>query len=150
MLEMRAIVVSVQGQQAEITPLHGGGCGHCDSANGCGSGKVSQLFCSGQSRKFVVKNQAGARVGDEVEVTLPEGTLLRSSWRMYGLPLLLLLCGGLAGSFFASETAASGDGFALLGAILGLLSAFAWEKYFAASDAPQAVVRSVVSTHIQS
>ena len=149
MLEIRAVVVSVQGEQAEISPARGGGCGHCDSTNGCGSGKLSQLFCSGQTRKFVVHNQAGAKVGDEVDVTLPEGVLLRSSWRVYGLPLLLLLCGGLIGSAIAGETA-SRDGFALIGSVLGFLLAFIWGKFFTTADIPQAEVRSIVVTHAQS
>jgi len=149
MLEIRAIVVSVQGEQAEISPARGGGCGHCDSANGCGSGKLSELFCSSQTRKFVVLNSAGAKVGDEVEVTLPEGILLRSSWRVYGLPLLLLFCGGLIGSSLAGE-AASRDGLALIGSVAGLLSAFVWTRFFTKADTPQAVARSIVVTHIQS
>lgn len=146
MLEMRAVVLSVRGEEAEISPL-GGGCGHCSSAGGCGSGKLSQVFCSSQPRKFVVRNQAGARVGDEVNVSLPEGVLLRSSWRMYLLPLLLMLGGGLIGAAFAGE-AASRDGFALLGSLLGLLSGFTWGRFASSTDKPLAIVQSIVSPRI--
>jgi len=148
MLEMRAIVLSVQGEDAEVSPL-GGGCGHCSSANGCGSGKVSQLFCSSQPRKFVVLNQVGARVGDEVNVSLPEGVLLRSSWRMYLLPLLLMLGGGLIGAALAGETA-SRDSFALLGSSLGLVSGFAWGRVASSTGKPLAMVQSIVSPRIHS
>jgi len=144
MLEMRAIVLSIRGEEAEISPL-GGGCGHCNSAGGCGSGKLSQMFCSSQPRTFLVRNQAGAQVGDEVNVSLSDGVLLRSSWRIYGLPLLLLLGGGLIGASFAGETA-SRDSFALFGSVLGLLSGFAWGKFLSSVDSPRAVVQSIVST----
>lgn len=148
MLEMRAVVLSIRGEEAEISPL-GGGCGHCNSAGGCGSGKLSQMFCSSQPRAFLVRNQAGAQVGDEVNVSLPDGVLLRSSWRMYLLPLLLMMGGGLIGASFAGETA-SRDSFALFGSVLGLLSGFAWGKFLSSVDSPRAVVQSIVSTRIHS
>ncbi len=147
MLEMRAVVVSVQGEQAEISPLGGGGCGHCDDTNGCGSGKLSQMFCGSQTRKFMVRNQAGARVGDEVNVSLPAGILLRSSWRMYLLPLLLMLGGGLIGASLAGETA-SRDGFALLGSMIGLVSGFVWGKISSSTETSQAVVLSITTPRI--
>jgi sigma-E factor negative regulatory protein RseC len=148
MLEMRAIVMSIRGDEAEISPL-GGGCGQCDSVNGCGSNKVSQMFCSSQPRKFLVRNQLGAHVGDEVSVSLPEGVLLRSSWRMYLLPLLLMLGGGLIGASLAGETA-SRDGYALIGSMIGLVSGFVWGKISSAADRPQAVVQSIVSPRVNS
>jgi len=148
MLEMRAVVLSIRGEQAEISPL-GGGCGHCSSAGGCGSGKLSQVFCSSQPRSFLVLNQAGAQVGDEVNVSLPDGVLLRSSWRIYGLPLVLMLGGGLIGASFAGD-AASRDSSALIGSVLGLLSGFAWGKISTSADSPRAIVQSVVSTRIHS
>ncbi len=148
MLEMRAVVLSVRGEEAEISPL-GGGCGHCSSAGGCGSGKMSQMFCSSQPRTFLVRNQASAQVGDEVNVSLPDGVLLRSSWRIYGLPLLLLLGGGLIGASLAGEPA-SRDSSALIGSMLGLLAGFAWGKISSSADTPRAVVQSIVSTRIHS
>lgn len=149
MLEMRAIVMSVRGDEAEISPLGGGGCGHCDSEKGCGSGKLTKMFCSSEVRKFLVRNELGAQVGDEVNVSLPEGALLLSSWRMYLLPLLLLLGGGLMGASLAGETA-SRDGYALMGSMLGLVSGFVWGRFSSTSDKPQAVVQSIISPRVNS
>lgn len=150
MLEIRAVVVSVQGKQAEIVPSSGGGCGQCDSAGGCGSSKLSQMFCSSsEARKFVVQNPSDAKVGDEVEVSLPDGILLRSTWRVYGLPLLLLLSGGLLGSVLAGETA-SRDFCALGGAVSGFLLAIIWHRLFTHSDTPLAVARPISVTRIPS
>ncbi len=149
MLEMRAIVMSVRGDEAEISPLGGGGCGHCDSEKGCGSGKLTKMFCSSEVRKFLVRNELGAQVGDEVNVSLPEGALLLSSWRMYLLPLLLLLGGGLMGASLAGETA-SRDGYALMGAMVGLVSGFVWGRFSSTSDKPQAVVQSIISPRVNS
>src|SRR5512135_2558668 len=102
MLEMRAIVIKVQGEEASVQPL-GGGCGHCSSEGGCGSGTLSKLFCSSKPRQFTVRNQARAKVGDEVQVSLPDGVLLSGALKMYILPLMLLMVGGLVGTWLASD-----------------------------------------------
>lgn len=121
MLETRAIVVSVEGNEAVVAAKHGG-CGQCDSAKGCGSGKLAQLFCS-QPRQFRVRNQMNARVGEEVQVSVADGVLLRGAIILYLMPLMLLLAGGLLGSYWATD-AASRDGYAAVGALSGLVAGF--------------------------
>ena len=143
MLEMRAIVVEVQGEEASVQPLDGGGCGHCSSEGGCGSGMLTKLFCSSKPRHFKVRNQARARVGDEVRVSLPDGVLLRGAARMYMLPLALLLAGGIAGANLAGE-AALRDAYAVAGAAVGLLLGFILAR-FSPFRAGQAVASSVIT-----
>lgn len=143
MLEMRAIVLNIKGLEAEISPIGGGGCGHCNSEGGCGSGKLTKMFCSSQPRSFIVLNQADAKVGDEVNISLPEGSLLHSSVRMYLLPLLFMFAAGFVGATFATDTA-SRDGYALVGSLLGLLIGFALGKFLPLANDSRAVVQSVV------
>ncbi|GAB1232146.1 hypothetical protein UT4_06120 [Ferrigenium sp. UT4] len=143
MNEMRAIVVSLRGDQAEIAPVGNFGCSHCNSGNGCGSGKLAQMFCSNKPRQFIARNSAQAHIGDEVNVVLPAGLLLRSSLLMYILPLALLLGGALLGAAMA-DTHAARDGYALAGALAGLLAGFAAGRAIAAGARQQAVVQSVV------
>lgn len=145
MLEMRAVVLSVSGREAEISPLGGGGCGHCNSEGGCGSGKLTKMFCSSQPRSFIVLNQAEAKVGDEVNVAIPDGSLLSSSLRMYLLPLLFMFVSGFVGVTFATDTT-SRDGYALLASLAGLVVGFAVGKFLPLSSASRAVVQSVVSS----
>jgi sigma-E factor negative regulatory protein RseC len=142
MLEMRAIVVEVQGDEASVQAL-GGGCGHCSSEGGCGSGTLSKLFCSSEPRRFKVRNEARAKVGDEVLVSLPDGVVLRGAMKLYALPLLLLLVGGIAGGTFAGE-AALRDAYAAAGAGVGLLLGFILAK-LSTSQVGRAVVSSVVN-----
>jgi len=143
MNEMRAIVLGLRGDQAEITPVGNSGCSHCNSGNGCGSGKLAQMFCGNQPRKFIAKNSVQAQVGDEVNVVLPQGLLLRSSLLMYMLPLTLLLGGALLGASLGG-TGAERDGYALLGALMGLLAGFALSRVTALGSKQQAIVQSVV------
>ena len=142
MNEMRAIVLSLHGGEAEIAPVGGNGCGHCASGNGCGSGKLSQLFCSSQPRTFRVVNEARAQVGDEVAVGLPDGTLLRNSMLMYLLPLVLMLGGALLASGLDTGVR---DVAALLGAVIGLAAGFFIVRQLTRRTATQAVVRTIVN-----
>ena len=123
MMETRAIVIAVEGREALVESMQGGGCGHCDSENGCGSGKMSQLFCS-EPRRFRVRNDGGAQVGTLVQVTLPEGVLIRSAILMYILPLVLLLCGAIAGARWH----AGSDAYAAVGGVAGLMLGFIMVK----------------------
>lgn len=126
MIETRAIVIRVDGNDALVESTQGGGCGSCDSENGCGSGKLSQLFCS-EPRRFHVRNDGNAQVGALVQVTLADGVLLRSALVVYMLPLVLLLGGAIIGAHWASD-AASSDSYSALGGLIGLASGFVLVK----------------------
>lgn len=127
MLEMRAVVIQVQGDGALVQPLDGGGCGHCSSEGGCGSGTLSKIFCSDKPRSFQVRNEARAKIGDEIRISLPDGVLLRGAVKMYVLPLILLLAGGFSGVYLAGDTV-SRDAYAVAGAIIGLVLGFVMAK----------------------
>lgn len=142
MLETRAIVIHVQGNEALVEAKGGGGCGHCDSEKGCGSGKLSQLFCS-KPRQFNVHNEANAVVGDEVQITLPDGVLLRGSMLMYVVPLSLLLSGGMLGAHWATD-AASRDSYAAAGSLCGLVGGFLLARWMAGRQQVKAVASQIV------
>lgn len=143
MLEMRAIVVKVEAKEALVQPLGDGGCGHCDSIGGCGSGGLSKLFCSNKPRHFKVKNEVLANVGDEVQVSIPDGMLLRGAVKMYVLPLMLLFVGGIAGVSLAREAGVR-DFYSAVGAFFGLLLGFALARL--SPKVGQAVALSIVNS----
>ncbi|MBU1426628.1 MAG: SoxR reducing system RseC family protein [Gammaproteobacteria bacterium] len=143
MLEMRAIIIQVDGEEASVQPLSTGGCGHCNSEGGCGSGSLSKLFCSHKPRHFRVSNEVHAKVGDEVQVSIPDGVLLRGAMKMYVFPLILLLVGSIAGVGMAGESAGR-DVYAATGAVIGLLLGFILARL--APGSAQAVASSIVSS----
>ncbi len=118
MIETRAIVVSVNGSDAIVEPMDAGGCGHCAGGSKCGSSKLSAL-ARGGPRRVCARNDANARVGDEVRISMSDGTLLRSALLLYGLPLMLLLAGAFAGMHIQG-----GDAGAVVGATTGLTFGF--------------------------
>jgi len=121
MLETRAIVIRLDGGEALVESTQEGGCGHCDSEKGCGSGKLSQLFCS-EPRRFRALNAANAQVGALVQINVQEGVLLRSALLMYALPLALMLVGAILGGQWALDE--SRDVWSAAGGFIGLASGF--------------------------
>jgi len=125
MLETRAMVVKVDGKHALVKADHAGGCGHC-AGKGCGSGKLSRLFCS-KPRQFKVINPINANVGDEVIVSVVEGAVMRGIGLMYLIPLALLVIGATLGSIWAQP--GQSDGYAAVGSMFGLVFGFAFARW---------------------
>ncbi|MGO8755468.1 MAG: SoxR reducing system RseC family protein [Gallionellaceae bacterium] len=127
MLETHAIVVKLDGTEAIVESTESGGCGQCSNINGCGNGELSKMFCAGP-REFRVPNGIGAQVGDEVEVSVADGALLRSAFIAYIFPLLLMFAGGSLGTILAG--AHTQDKYAAIGALAGLLAGFVLIRWF--------------------
>jgi sigma-E factor negative regulatory protein RseC len=144
MIHTRAVIIQLHGHNALVESTEGGGCGQCSSEKGCGSGKLAQLFCT-RPRQFTVLNESKASVGDEVQITLQDGVLLRSSMLIYALPLSLLLAGGMLGSQWASDPAYR-DGPAAVGSLLGLIGGFFLAKWAARRQQVLAVARPLIHT----
>ncbi len=129
MLETRAIVIRLEGREAVVESLQGGGCGACGS-KGCGSGKLAEAFCV-RPRQFRALNDVNAQVGEEVEISVKDGALVRSALTLYGLPLVALFAGAALGAHGSGGAGAS-DGGTAIGAVVGLLAGFALAGMFAA------------------
>lgn len=134
MLETRAVVMQVEGQHAFVQASQGGGCGQC-SGKGCGTAKLSQMFCS-QPRQFQVDNPINARVGDQVVISVADGTVLRGIGLLYLLPLALLAAGAAIGNVAAPQIEQR-DGYAAAGAFVGLACGFILSKWAAARQGRQ-------------
>lgn len=141
MLETRATIVEELGADAMVEVRQGGGCGHCNSENGCSSSKLTQLFCS-SPRRFKVRNPSGAKQGQEVEVVLRDGVLLRSALTIYVIPLSLMLSGSILAAHWATANA-NRDLYAVAGSLVGLVLGFAIAKWLAALHRLSAVAHPV-------
>jgi sigma-E factor negative regulatory protein RseC len=142
MLETRAIVIQIHGAEATVESKNSGGCSNCNADGGCGSSKLSKMFCR-EPRQFRVKNEAQAQVGDEVEVVLADGVLLRGALTVYLLPVALMIGGGMFCAHWATSPA-SRDGYALIGAISGLLLGALVAKLLTQRHRGLAVAHSVI------
>jgi len=143
MLETRAIIIQLHGTEATVEAKNSGGCSNCSSEGGCSSSKLSKMLCR-EPRQFRVINAAQAQIGDEVEVVLDDGILLRGVMAVYLLPLAWVIFGGMLGAHWANTTATR-DLYALIGAVLGLLVGALAARFLTRRHRGLAVAQSVVN-----
>ena len=121
MLTERGEVVAVEPDAVWVETLRQSTCGSCAAQKGCGHGLLNRL---GSGRRHYIRVLPGSvqpgecRVGDSVEIALPESVILQGSLMVYLIPLLAMLAGAAlaAGQWPASDLVALGGaaaGFAL-------------------------------------
>lgn len=112
--EATGTIVAIDGEFA-IVRMDEGGCGRCHEPGGCGgSANIGRMFC-GTTRDYRALNPGRVPVGASVRISIADGAVRRSATVAYGIPLLALFAGALAGASFA------GDPGSMLGAGGGLL-----------------------------
>jgi len=99
MLTETARVISRDGNRVVLELQRGSACGHCEMSQGCGTGALGRLLGK-RLRPLVIETEKDCQPGDEVELALPEASLVRASLLVYGLPLLGMLLGGSTASLF--------------------------------------------------
>jgi sigma-E factor negative regulatory protein RseC len=118
LITIRGVVRALDGNDA-LVEVEQGGCGRCHEEGGFGGQQLTQMFCSGP-KSYRAENNLRARVGDHVVVATPSGSVRRTANLAYGMPLLGAIGGALVGM------AVAGDAGAMLGALAGLVIAFAY------------------------
>ncbi|MDP3033060.1 MAG: SoxR reducing system RseC family protein [Rhodocyclaceae bacterium] len=109
MIARRGRILAVQDGMATIRVDTPAACASCGSRSACGS--------TGTTVRLPVA--AALRAGDDVTLTLAEGTLVRGALRAYLLPTTTLLLGAIALSAFGDLAAVGG---ALSGLGVGLIA----------------------------
>jgi sigma-E factor negative regulatory protein RseC len=106
MTDSEAIVVRLDGDHAWVDV--DSGCSNCGKTSSCGLG-------DGHGKRLQrVRNTVGARIGDRVVLSVPDGTVLAAAFRAYLLPIALALIGAAVGTTVGDERAAAA------GAMVGL------------------------------
>jgi len=119
MLEEAGFVLRVEGELAIVKTKRSTMC------DGCGSGGFCRALGGGSDVEVAARNEAGAKVGDEVRVTVPPKTFLKASFLVYMVPVAALIVGALLGSTLGPSLSAgvSSDVFAVVfGLVLFFLS----------------------------
>lgn len=106
MSESEAVVARLDGDHAWVDLRSG--CATCGESGGCG---LSDGKGKPQQRLY---NGIGARVGDQVVLSVPDGAVLRAVLYCYLVPLVMLLALAAGGMAVADEPGA------FLGALAGL------------------------------
>lgn len=131
-------VVAVKDGKAWVQTIRASACESCSARGGCGQ-RVLAGASSGRANQVLVSNHLNARVGDEVTVAIEESALLSASVLVYGLPLLLLVLGAVAGQHWLPGP----DAGAIAGAVAGLVAGFAIARSGRLRRQDEALVRSL-------
>ncbi len=134
MIEERAVILSLESEPsaadstATLEIERKIACGLCGQTRGCGNSIWGKLFAH-QSTAFKAQNRINAKVGDSVIVGINEKALLKSAFLLYILPLATMLIGAILATQIHDT-----NGYAMLGALFGLVLGFVWVKGHAMSS----------------
>jgi sigma-E factor negative regulatory protein RseC len=111
-------VISAANGTAQVESTGQSGCGACQSRESCGVSGLGKYF-SGKRKPIEVQCGANVQAGDELQLSLSEGDLLKAGLLAYLLPSVLALVGaGIATAL------GMGDIGAVLGAANGMAAGF--------------------------
>jgi sigma-E factor negative regulatory protein RseC len=98
---------------AWVRTVRSSACESCSSKSSCHTG-------GGTSQEVEAINDAGARIGDRIQLSISSGALLKATFLLYLFPVLCMLAGGLLGNWIAPSFRANPSGVAAISALLFL------------------------------
>jgi sigma-E factor negative regulatory protein RseC len=130
MIEEHARVIAIEGETAWVETQRKSTCGSCSAKNSCGS-SLLERFIGKRSNRLAVARVADMEEGDEVVLGLEERSLLRGSFAVYMLPLLLMLLMAVISQTLLSDKWLSSEAASILGGLTGLGLGLYWLKVYA-------------------
>lgn len=88
MLEEQARVTRVSGERVFFKNIQTSACGNCQQQDACGTALYARFL---PSREMALKSSLNLKPGDRIVVGIEEAHLLRASFFVYLLPLLIML-----------------------------------------------------------
>jgi sigma-E factor negative regulatory protein RseC len=107
------VQTSSSGFDVELSCEQQTSCSSCSSQKSCGTGIVSKAVGS-KSLYWHLKTSKSVKVGQVVEIGLPEKSLLQSAAIVYIVPLIALVLGALFAHLLIAPTFGLGEGVVIL------------------------------------
>jgi sigma-E factor negative regulatory protein RseC len=105
------VIVSEEQNRATIQLAKGD---KCKSCNICTTTEPNRM-------QLQAINKIDAGVGDTVEVEVPPGRVIGSSFLIFIVPIILMIVGYFVGNSFFGPASGNGEGAGIIGSILGFL-----------------------------
>jgi len=130
MIEENAIVVEVRRDHVLVEVERRSSCDSCQAKSGCGTGVLSKVLGKKRSQVLVLRDRE-LKVGDQVIIGLQEKAMLKGSFAVYFVPLLLMLFFAILGVVLGRQlNVQSPDDLSVILALLGLSLGVVWLKLF--------------------
>jgi len=133
MIEENGIIVSVDGEHAQVLTQRRSSCGGCNVSGACGTSLLDRLLGRREVRLDAL-NRTDAKLGDEVVVGVPEEGVLIGSFVAYILPLAGLILGAIVGQTAADSLGVTQQLLSILGGLGGLVVGLGWVRRFGRSS----------------
>lgn len=147
MIEERARVIAIEGKTAWVETQRQSTCGSCSAKNACGSSLLERLV-GRRSNQLAVTPIEGMQAGDEVVLGLEENSLLKGSFAVYMLPLLLMLLMAIIAEALFADSRVTSETVSILGGLAGLGMGLYWLKAYAKRALIEGRFRPVVLRRI--
>ena len=130
MIEEQARVVAIDDGTVEMEVQRHTACDACSVNKGCGTGVLAKAI-GVRPMQIRARSNLSLNVGDIVIVGIEDQMLVRSSFLVYALPMLMLLVGAFFGELMATNLAVeNSDIVTIAGGVIGLAVGFFWLRLF--------------------
>lgn len=143
MVEAQGQVVKVDETFAWVETEIKSGCNHCSAKSGCGTGVLSGVL--GKRRPQIrVANNLGVKPGESVVVAVEENGIVTGSLLLYLVPLFMMIVLAAVGEVL------SGEGWAIVLAMVGLVSGLLIARLLTKGDTVSRQLRPVLVRRVES
>ncbi|WP_051219568.1 SoxR reducing system RseC family protein [Oceanobacter kriegii] len=115
MAQESVLVADVGDGGVWVESVQRSSCGSCQAKSGCGQSALESI---GRPVRLWVATDLKLEAGQQVTLDLPDGSLMSSALALYGIPMVGLILGAVAGQTAGGESAS------MLVGLLGLLFGF--------------------------
>ena len=130
MIEERAKVVEVTDDAVVIEVQRQSVCGQCAANKGCGTAVLQKVLGNKRTRVSAI-SEIPVAVHDDVVVGLAETAMLKGSFAVYMVPLVLMFIFGVLGETLATQLSlTSSNATSLAFALMGLIGGGLWLRRF--------------------
>lgn len=106
-------------------------CSTCAAKSNCGTSAIAEAV-AGKTVVNKVKNTENAKLDDQVEIGIPEETLLTGAFYLYLLPLVFAISGALVSQFWLSKFIVVSEGIVILATLVAGGLGFSVARYLIA------------------
>lgn len=149
MIEQTGKVVAVEQGIAWVQTVQKSTCDACSANKGCGTAVLNKLS-GGRAMQMPFKDHLGVGVGDAVVVGIPDDALLKASFLVYFMPLILLVLGAVVADNLWPDV----ELYSVLAGLSGLVFGFFLVKLLSSSsrmatDTQPVLVRRVATVETE-
>jgi len=121
MIKQKATVIATDGDTVWLDAERQSTCSQCQAKKGCGTGMLENHVGKRFSRISVEKHAEDVVVGQQVQLGIPEESLLQGAMMMYIIPLVFMFL-----SAAVAQLLGFGEALEIVAGISGLAIGFYW------------------------